>query len=72
MSAGTYHVKISGTKYQFTTTKDIPVGGIITFPWAYDTDILTTKPKTFDSQTSTVELETLTILTGDDGTELTN
>ena len=71
LSAGTYHVKISGTKYQFTTTKDIPVGGIITFPWAYDTDILTTKPKTFDSQTSTVELETLTILTGDDGTELT-
>ena len=71
LPAGTYHVKISGNKYQFTTTKDVPVGGIITFPWVYDTDILTTKPKTFDSQASTVELETLTILTGDDGTELT-
>ena len=70
LPAGTYNVLISGVYYEFTTAITIPAGGVITFPWAYNTEILTTKPKTFSSQTNTTALETLTIIVGSGGTNL--
>lgn len=68
---GTYNIKVGDKKYQFTITTEVPVGGVITFPWAYETDILTTKPGIYESQTSTTPIETVSISEGSAGMELT-
>ena len=72
LPAGVYHFTYNAIKYQFTLSQPVPIGGQLTFPWAYDTDILTTKISTFESQTSTVAIETVTIVIGLEGTELLN
>ena len=70
--AGTYNFTHDTVTYQFTLTQPVPAGGQITFPWAYNTDILTTKVSTYESQSSTVAIETVTIVIGSEGTELLN
>lgn len=69
--AGTYNFTHNTVTYQFTLTQPVPAGGQITFPWDYNTDILTTKVSTYESQSSTVAIETVDIAIGSEGTELT-
>lgn len=71
LPAGTYNFTYDSVAYQFTLTQPVPTGGQITFPWAYNTDILTTKASTYSSKTSTVAIETVGIVVGSEGTELT-
>ena len=71
LPAGTYNFTYNSVTYQFTLTQPVPTGGQITFPWAYNTDILTTKISTYESQASTVAIETVDIVVGSEGTELT-
>ena len=71
LPAGTYNFTYNSVTYQFTLTQPVPAGGQITFPWAYNTDILTTKVSTYESQASTVAIETVGIVVGSEGTELT-
>lgn len=72
LEPGTYNFVVSGTRYSFTLTKPVPAGGCLTFPWAYNTDILTTKVSSFPSQESTVAIETVGIVVGTTGTQLTD
>ena len=70
LAAGTYNFAHGGTSYQFTLTQPVPAGGQLTFPWAYDTDILTTKVSSFPSRTSTTAIETVGISVGIGGSTL--
>ena len=80
LPAGTYNVTPkngwtagmgNGKTYQFTLTKPVPKGGQIVWNGAWDKDPLSYKIKTYDKQTSTAEIETVTPVEGSDGTELT-
>lgn len=79
LSAGTYNFTLSaghdtayggGKTISFTTTKDIPVGGVITFPWAYQKQSTDTKIYTYASLESTTAIETLDVVEGANGTAL--
>lgn len=80
LAAGTYNVTPkngwsggmgNGKTYQFTLTKPVPAGGQIVWNGAWDKDPINYKIKTYESQTSTTEIETVTPVEGSGGTELT-
>jgi hypothetical protein len=71
LAVGTYNFANDGTSYQFTLTQAVPAGGCLTFPWVYNTDILTTKVSSYPSQAATVAIESVAITAGSDGTTLT-
>lgn len=79
LSAGTYHFTLlagydtnygGGKTLQFTLTKPIPVGGVIMFPWGYNTQSTATKISTYETQVSTTVLESVAIAEGTGGTDL--
>lgn len=79
LPAGTYYFNLlsgydttygGGSSISFTTTKVVPVGGVIMFPWSYNTQASTIKVSTYDSRTSTTALETLAVTVGTSGTSL--
>lgn len=70
LTAGAYNFTYSGTTYEFTLTQPVPAGGVLTFPWTSDTDILTTKVYSYPTQASTVEIESVNIAVGSSGTAL--
>jgi len=70
LPAGIYRFEHGGVSYQFTLTQRVPAGGQLTFPWAYNTDILTTKVSSYENQTSTAAIETVPISEGTGGTLL--
>lgn len=72
LPAGVYHFGNSGKKYQFELTQPVPVGGCLAFPWAYNTDILTTKVFSYPTQSSTASIESVAISENAGGTELTD
>ena len=70
LPAGTYHFTDSATKYNFILTQPVPAGGCLTFPWAYNTDILTAKISSYPTQDSVAVIESVNISVGADGIEL--
>jgi len=80
LTAGTYYVTfgsswgskvVSGKSYQFTLTKDVPVGGQLSgFESCPDTDPSSWKVKSWSSTSATTELETVSVTEGTGGTLL--
>ena len=77
--AGTYHFSLlvgydttygGGKTLQFTLTKDVPAGGVIIFPWAWNTQSTVTKISTYETQSSSVALESVVVTEGAGGTDL--
>ena len=68
--AGQYYFEHDGVAYQFTLTQNLAIGGQLTFPWAYNTDILTTKVSSFENNISTTAIETVEITEGAAGVKL--
>lgn len=79
LAAGTYHFSLlagydptygGGKTLQFTTTKAVPAGGIVMFPWAYQTQSTATKISTYATRESTTALESIAVTEGSGGTNL--
>ena len=80
LTAGTYYVTfgsswgskvVSGRSYQFTLTKDVPIGGQLSgFETCPDTDPTNWKVKSWSSTSATTELETVSVTEGTGGTSL--
>ena len=79
LAAGTYYFSLlsgydtnygGGKNIQFTLSKSVPAGGVIMFPWAYNTQSTATKISTYSSRESTAALETVTVTEGTSGTNL--
>ena len=80
LTAGTYYVTfgsswsskvVSGKSYQFTLTKDVPIGGQLSgFEACPDTDPTNWKVKSWSSTSATTELETVSVTEGTSGTLL--
>jgi hypothetical protein len=68
LSAGTYTFKCYNVSYQFTTTVDIPAGGVICLT-TFSGNVPTTAIS-YNSRQSTTALETITVSAGSDGTDL--
>ena len=59
-----------GKTFCFTLTKEVPAGGQLTFPWAWNTQAVTTKVSSYASSTSTTAIETVPVTEGATGTNL--
>ena len=79
LAAGTYHFSLlagydttygGGKTLQFTLTKDVPAGGAIMFPWAWNTQSTVTKISTYETQIGSVALESVVVIEGTGGTDL--
>lgn len=79
LAAGTYNFTIQGSytpigstskTFQFTLTDDVPVGGQLTFTWAYNTQASNAKITSFVSATSTETIEQVSVTEGNSGTSL--
>lgn len=79
LEAGTYYFSLlsgydtnygGGKNIQFTLTKPVPAGGVIMFPWAYNTQSTATKISTYSSRESVSALETVAVTEGTSGTNL--
>lgn len=80
LPAGTYHVTLGdnydvpnggGATYQFTLTKEVPAGGQIVWPWAYNQQAANARISTYASGSDRTALESGVVVTaGTDGTDL--
>lgn len=79
LAAGTYHFALlsgydtnygGGKTLQFTLTKPIPAGGVIMFPWGYNTQSTATQISAYETQASTTALESVSVTEGAGGTDL--
>jgi hypothetical protein len=79
LSAGTYNFTLldgydttygGGKTLSFTLTKDVPKGGILMFPWAYQKQSTATKISSYSTQTDTTALESVSVTEGANGTSL--
>lgn len=79
MPVGTYNFTLlsgydtaygGGKTYQFTTTKEVPLGGQVVFNWDYNKQASTCSLQTYASATATSALETLTVSEGSGGKAL--
>lgn len=78
LAAGTYYftllagydVEYGGATLQFTLAQAVPAGGVIMFPWGYQQQALTTKISTYASREAVAAIETVSVSTGSDGTDL--
>ncbi len=79
LAAGTYNFTLlagydttygGGKTYQFTLTNAVPAGGVIMFPWSYNTQASTIKVSTYSSRTSTTAIESVSVTEGTGGTAL--
>lgn len=80
LPAGTYHVTLGdnydttyggGATYQFTLTKDVPAGGQIVWPWAYNQQAANARISTYASGSDRTALESGVVVTaGTGGTDL--
>lgn len=79
LTAGTYHFALlsgydttygGGKNIQFTLTQPVPPGGVIMFPWGYNTQSTATKISTYSSGTETSAIETVSVSEGTDGIDL--
>lgn len=79
LAAGTYHFSLlagydaaygGGKTLQFTLEKPVPAGGVIMFPWGYNTQSTATKISTYETQASTTALESVAVTEDAGGTAL--
>ena len=80
LPVGTYHVTLGdnydvpnggGATYQFTLTKEVPAGGQIVWPWAYNQQAANAKISTYASGSDRTALESGVVVTaGTGGTDL--
>ena len=80
LAAGTYHFTLlsgydttygGGKTLTFTLKQPLPSGGQIMFPWAWNTQVLTTKISTYASNTATEAIESgIAVTEGEDGAML--
>lgn len=79
LSAGTYNFKLpdgydvsygGGQAYQFTLTKPVPQGGVITFPWGHKNSVTSAKISTYESRGSYTPIESVSLMSGASGTAL--
>lgn len=79
LAAGTYHFALlagygtthgGGKTLQFTLAKAVPAGGVIVFPWAYNTQSTATKISTYETKSSSAALESVVVTEGTSGTDL--
>ena len=79
LAAGTYHFTLlagydttygGGKTLQFTLTKPVPAGGVIMFPWAFNTQSTATMIGTYETQASTTALESVSVTEGTGGVDL--
>ena len=80
LPAGTYHITLGdnydttyggGATYQFTLTKEVPAGGQIVWPWAYNQQAANARISTYASGSDRTALESGVVVTaGTGGTDL--
>lgn len=79
LPAGTYNFTLlagydttygGGKTLSFTLTKPVPAGGVIMFPWAYNTQSTVTKISTYASNAATAAIESVAVTEAADGTSL--
>lgn len=79
LPAGTYNFTLlagydttygGGKTLSFTLTKPVPAGGVIMFPWAYNTQSTATKISTYASNAATAAIESVAVTEAADGTSL--
>jgi hypothetical protein len=79
LPAGTYNFTLldgydttygGGKTYYFTLTKDVPAGGVLMFPWGYQTQAANVKLSSYSKQTDTTALESVSVTAGTSGNNL--
>ncbi len=79
LPAGTYNFTLlagydttygGGKTLSFTLAKPVPAGGVIMFPWAYNTQSTVTKISTYASNAATAAIESVAVTEAADGTSL--
>lgn len=79
LPAGTYHFTLladydvdygGGKTLQFTLRQPVPAGGVLMFPWLYNTQATATNVSSYASRESTTAIESVTVVEGSGGTNL--
>ena len=79
LAAGTYHFTLladydatygGGKTLQFVLSQQVPAGGVLMFPWAYNTQSTATKVSSYASRESTTPIESVSVVEGSGGTSL--
>ena len=79
LPAGTYNFTLlagydttygGGKTLSFTLTKPVPAGGVIMFPWDYNTQSTVTKISTYANNAATAAIESVAVTEAADGTSL--
>lgn len=79
LSAGMYHFTLladydttygGGKTLQFVLSQPVPAGGVLMFPWAWNTQATATKISSYTSRESTTAIESVTVVEGSGGTNL--
>ena len=79
LAAGTYHFTLladydttygGGKTLQFVLSQSVPAGGVLMFPWAYNTQSTDTKVSSYASRESTTAIESVSVVEGSGGTSL--
>lgn len=79
LAAGTYHFTLladydatygGGKTLQFVLSQSVPAGGVLMFPWVYNTQSTATKVSSYASRESTTPIESVSVVEGSGGTNL--
>ncbi len=79
LAAGTYHFTLladydptygGGKTLQFVLSQPVPAGGVLMFPWAYNTQSTATKVSSYASRESATAIESVSVVEGSGGTNL--
>lgn len=79
LAAGTYHFTLladydttygGGKTLQFVLSQSVPAGGVLMFPWAYNTQSTATQVSSYASRESTTPIESVGVVEGSGGTNL--
>lgn len=79
LAAGTYHFTLladydathgGGKTLQFVLSQSVPAGGVLMFPWAYNTQSTATMVSSYASRESTTPIESVSVVEGGGGTNL--
>ena len=79
LAAGTYHFTLpagydttygGGKTLQFVLSQSVPAGGVLMFPWAWNTQSTATQVSSYASRESTTAIESVSVVEGSGGTSL--
>lgn len=59
-----------GETYNFTLTSDVPAGGVLMFPWTYNTQAASIKVSSYADRSTTTAIESVSVAVGEVGTNL--